>query len=398
MAGGSPKVMHTQRGQARRSRLVGRLVPLALLVACAARGAADDLFAPAPGSPLELPGSPTAVQPGDLDGDGCLDLVAAFGDPVSLRVLRGDGSGRFTPGPAQPLDLPAAAGELVLADLDGDGHLDLGAATHDSYDVQLLWGDGRGGFPDAERVRAKEGAHPHTHGLLAGDVDLDGKLDLLVVESNPDNVLCVLRNAGGRSFAPAPGSPFDLGRGPYPSALALLDGDQWPDLVSPDTQSDPPVLTLLRGDGRGGLDPMPIEVPVSLARPFFVAAGDLDGDRDLDLLVTHDDATRASLLLNTGGAFAESPASPFELGGPAWYAVIADLNGDHCPDFATAGGSEVRVFVSDAGGRFAPAPGSPYAVAKGSWRLALADLNRDGEADLVTCGVEEHWISILLHR
>jgi hypothetical protein len=247
-------------------------------------------------------------------------------------------------------------------------------------------------------VRAKEGAHPHTHGLLAGDVDLDGRLDLLVVESSPDNVLCVLRNAGGRTFAPAPGSPFALARGAYPSALALLDGDAVADLVSPGMESDPPVLRVLRGDGRGGFGAAPIEVPVAVARPFFVAAGDLDGDLDLDLLVTHDDSTQASLLLNADGVFTPSPASPFELGGPAWHPLIADFNGDHRPDFATAGGSEVRVFVSDAAGRFAPAPGSPYRVARGSWRLALADLNRDGEADLVTCGVEERWISVLLHR
>lgn len=107
-----------------------------------------------------------------------------------------------------------------------------------------------------------------------------------------------------------------------------------------------------------------------------------------------------SLLLNNGhGSFTESVVSPFPLGGPAWNVVIADLNADGRPDFATAGASHVRVFLAESErGRFSPAAGSPYLVPKGSWRLALADLNADGKQDLITCGVEDHRITLLLHR
>jgi hypothetical protein len=136
-----------------------------------------------------------------------------------------------------------------------------------------------------------------------------------------------------------------------------------------------------------------------LQRPFHATAADIDGDRDADLLVTHDDAEEMSLLLNDGkGGFTASPASPFPLGGPAWHAVSADFNADGRMEFATAGAGHVRVFLADDKGRFTPAAGSPYPAAGGSWQLALADLNGDGKQDLITCGVEERRITLLLHR
>jgi hypothetical protein len=247
---------------------------------------------------------------------------------------------------------------------------------------------------------AKQGNQPHGHGLLAGDVNGDRRVDLLAIHSNPDDDLSVLLNDGQARFAPAPGSPFPLGRAPYPSALADLDGDGHLDVASPSTGSDPPSLTIVRGDGRGAFQPAPGPLELQMKRPFFVGAGDLEGDRDLDLLVTHDEMEKLSLLLNDGkGHFRESPASPFSLGGRAWEAALSDLDGDGRRDLVTAGGGHVRAFLAGAEhGRFDAAPGSPYPVPNGSWRLGLADLNGDGRQDLITCGVEDRRIALLLHR
>ena len=78
--------------------------------------------------------------------------------------------------------------------------------------------------------------------------------------------------------------------------------------------------------------------------------------------------------------------------------LATDLDGDGRADIAAAGGSAVRVFLSDGRGGFAPAPGSPFPVARGSWRLALADLDGDRKPDLVTCGIESKEIAVLLQR
>ena len=375
------------------------LLPFALALACAAMRAHEEpLFAPAPGSPFALPGASEAVLPGDLDRDGKMDLVAVCSEPRSVRVLRGDGTGRFAPGEAVALDFPAPPTDLVLADLDADGNLDVAGGTHDSSEVLVLWGDGKGGLGPPSGARFASGAQgrPHTHGLLAHDVTRDGKLDLLLSQSDPQDALYVLSNDWQRGFVPH-GQALPLGRSAYPPTLALLDGDEHADLISPGMNSAPPALTLLRGRAAGGFE-QPVVIPMAIGRPFYVAAGDLDGDRDLDLAVSHDDATKASLLLNQGGAFTPTSASPLELGGKTWAVLLSDLDGDGRADLAAAGGSVARVFLSDGRGGFAPAPGSPFPVARGSWRLALADLNGDRKLDLVTCGIEAREIAVLLHR
>ena len=70
-------------------------------------------------------------------------------------------------------------------------------ASHDSYDIMILPGDGKGNFTIAAgfSVTMKEGNNPHTHGLGIGDVNRDGYLDIVTANSS-DNDIAVLLNDG----------------------------------------------------------------------------------------------------------------------------------------------------------------------------------------------------------
>lgn len=170
------------------------------------------LFAPAPGSPIALPQPPSNVAAGDVNGDGRLDLVLPIGQEGKLAVLLGSGTGAFQPAPGSPLPLPEAGGEMALADLNGDGRLDVALANHDTYNVTILSGDGRGGFTPApgSPVVARAGNRPHTHGLAVADLNRDGKPDLVTVNSTDQDVSVLLGDGQGL-FVPAPGSPFAVG-------------------------------------------------------------------------------------------------------------------------------------------------------------------------------------------
>ncbi len=136
----------------------------------------------------------------DLDGDGDLDAIVPLWD--DLRILVGDGTGKFTPGSrlASGRDPYATA----LADIDGDGHLDLAATSGagpakdpDHYDsagasVWIYRGSPRG-FADPVRVEIS-GAHE----LAFADLDGDGQTELVVSGSGG---LTVIRDPLGEPQA-----------------------------------------------------------------------------------------------------------------------------------------------------------------------------------------------------
>src|SRR5262249_19344867 len=194
------------------------------------------LFRPAPGSPLRCGAPPADVAAVDVNGDRKPDLIVV--EPAAgIAVYLGDGAGGFMRAPAAPPRIAAGPAPCLLSagDIDGDGTGDLAATSHDSHEVVLLRGDGLGGFwpPLRSPVAALGSGRPHNHGLVLVDVDGDRRLDIVTSNANDDSE-SILRGDGKGRFSPMPGSPFRVGRSPYPPALGDLDGDGRLDLVTPD--------------------------------------------------------------------------------------------------------------------------------------------------------------------
>ena len=113
-----------------------------------------------------------------------------------------------------------------------------------------------------------------------------------------------------------------------------------------------------------------------------------------------DDFTRPiqQFLGDGKGGFTEAAGSPFDLGHAAWYAAVADFDGDGKTDVVAAAGDGVRLLLCDGRGSFAPAPGSPFLTGMGTWQLAVGDVNGDGKPDVATSNLEADTVSVLLAR
>ena len=356
-------------------------------------------FRPAPGSPLKIPGGGNNFAVGDVNNDKSPDMVVV-GNDGRLKVLLGNGNGTFKPAPTPSISLPHGAGETLLADFNGDGLADWAGAHHDHYDVIVMLGKGGGIFDPSpgSPFRTREGQHPHTHALVAGDVNGDGKLDL-VTANNSDNDASVLLGDGKGGFTPAPGSPFPVGPGPYPLALADVNGDARLDIVAPNLGRKDGQITVLLGDGRGGFRPSAKSPFATAPRPYFVAVADVDGDGKQDVIATHDDSDLMTLLLGDGqGDFRMARGSPLHVGFRVFEVVAMDLDRDGFLDLAAAGEKGVAVLLGDGRGSFQRAKGSPFRTGKGTWRLRLVDLDRDGKLDIVAGNVESDDISVLLGK
>lgn len=356
------------------------------------------IFRPAQGSPISIGDGPVNVAIGDLDKDNKPDLVVARGKGRSITVLLGRGDGQFRASGNNVVPLPDPPGEMVLGDLNGDAKPDLAIASHDSYGLMFLAGDGNGGFNLAGNspIIMREGQRPHTHGLQMGDMNGDGNPDLVTANSE-DNDISVAYGDGNGSFTRADGSPFKVERSPYPLALGDLNNDGIRDIVSTSTAISSKSLTVLFGDGTGGFKRT--EVQMRTAQPWFVAIGDLNGDLRPDLAATHAERRELTVLIGDGeGGFTEAASSPFFLAYTAWGVYMADVNYDGKADILAAAGDGLSVMSGDGLGGFKPVPGSPFLTGKGTWRLAIGDLNNDGKHDVATSNLESNNVTILLGR
>jgi hypothetical protein len=354
-------------------------------------------FVPAPGSSIPVAGGPSNMAISDVNQDNKPDLMVASERARGVTVLLSQDKARFRASSSSPFALPDSPGEMVLGDINADRKLDLILASHDSYGVMLLLGMEWRIRTGAEFADGNEGrAASHTHGLAMGDVNGDGKLDL-VTANNEDNDVCVALGDGRGGFNRAPGSPFGVGKSPYPFALGDVNADGHLDIVATSTAPSSRELTLLLGDGQGGFRRN--EVALRTIRPWYVAIGEVNGDDKRDLVTTHWERSSLTVLLGDGkGSFTESPGSPFDLGHAAWRVAIVDINRDAKADVVAAADKGVAVLLGDARGGFRPAPGSPFAAGKGAWRLAVGDLDGDGKLDIATSNLESDNVSVLLAR
>jgi peroxiredoxin len=376
----------------------------------------SSLSAPKPPVFESVPGSPIAVGPMagepvivDCNHDGHLDIILACGtccgsppSPLSghVQVLLGDGRGGFTKAKGSPIPVGPSARKVAVGDGNGDGHLDIFVAQHDSYEVVMLAGDGRGGFTPApgSPFIAASGPRPHTHDITAGDVNSDGKLDLLTTNAN-DHTVSILLGDGKGSFAPAASSPLKAGRHPYDTVqLSDVNGDGKADLVTPNLRGN--AVTVMLGDGQGNFANAAGSPFALLTRPGYAAVADLNRDGQPDLVASHDDEPIVAVLLGDGtGQFQAAPDSPLRPPHPVWGIAVADVNGDGSNDLVMGAQLDhgLAIMLGDGKGGFTPMTGAPLPAGRLANYVAVADLNKDGRPDIVASSYGSGTVTVYLN-
>lgn len=370
-------------------------------------GAKQPSFAAA----LSIPVGPMSGEPAvaDANNDGNPDIILACGtccgsepSPLSghVVVLLGDGRGGFKQAKDSPIKVGPSARKIAVGDVNRDRKIDILVAQHDSYEVTILLGDGRGGFKPAPNSPALAGSGPrsHTHDITTADANGDGNLDILTTNAN-DNTVSLLLGDGKGGFAASPTSPIKAGRHPYDIvALEDLNGDKKLDLVTPNLRGN--AVMVMLGDGRGGFASA-AGSPIALGpRPGYVSIGDLNGDNKLDMVATHDDDPLAIVLLGDGaGSFAPASGSPITTPKPVWGSAIGDVNGDGKKDIVMGAtfGHSVVIMLGDGRGGFEAAGCSPLPAGKLTNYVALADFNKDGKLDIVASNYASGDVTVLLN-
>ncbi len=394
----------------------------------------------------------------DVNADGSPDVILGANNINKFAVRLNDGNGAFSDA-ASIYTCAHRPTAFATGDLNADGQLDVvavcseGSANSSQLSIHLNMGAGvlcdDGGSPFDPPENNNTAAQ---QGVAAGDIDGDGWLDLVTVNSTTGAVWVLHNNAGVFD------TPPDVYAGlndPISVAVADINGDAVPDVIAANSGNspNPDFISVFPGLGGGALGAA-VHYPVGDGRPTRLTVADLDGDGDTDIVFTiHTGSVR--MLINDGtGGFVLGPS--YDTGipnGDPPHLVAADLNNDNAPEILVTtwpDPSSVLIFMNDGTGQFLLTDSYPVfskafgidvgdyngdtipdmAVANtgstsvnlcvfmgigdgtfgprvdysagerqlNSRQVASGDLDEDGDVDLVVCNVSNNTVSVLLNN
>ena len=390
---------------------------------------------------------PFSAKIGDLDGDAVPDVAVYNLADVSVSLFRNLGSFSFDA--KVDYAMTGSSGrDVALGDLDGDGKLDFvssGGASN-VLSVRRNATTSSGAFSAASFEAAVDFGTGGTlaAGVAIGDLDGDGKPELVSTNFTTTNTISVLHNLIPTD--PAPTITSGLTTSGKPGDSVTITGTNFDATAANNTVFFDPIkatvtaatttqLTVTVPDG-AGYGPVRVTVNNRTAatnafflptfdgiaktitsgtmadkvdfttgtQPFDLAAGDLDGDGKPDLVVPNFASTTVSVFLNastTGGLNASSFTAQATLatGTSPVNVAIGDLDGDGKPDLAVAnfGGTSVSVFhnTSTVTGTITFATKEDFTTASAPRSVAIEDIDGDGKLDLAVTNSGVTSVSVL---
>ena len=331
-------------------------------------------------------GTPIAAVGGDFNNDGHPDIVTIYlGNPSAIALMLGNGDGTFQP-PAIVASLGYSPEAVAAGDFNNDGYLDVAILTN-APNVQVYLGDGAGGFTyNASYPVGNNCCGWIGNSLVAAHLRSRTELDLVALNLSDRTLSVLLGNGNGTFQAPA---TYATTNGPAanPQAVAVGDvnGDGKPDLVVAATYSTSLVVLLGNGDGTFQA-PLLYSANNAYSNPNGIALADLNGNKNLDVVLATNQG--ATVLMGNGDGTFQSPVNyPVVPTGDQISpesVAIANLNNSGKLDLIISDGqgsddSAVWVFPGNGDGTFQYPQG--YAVNPGPTSIVLADFNLDQRLD-----------------
>jgi len=343
-----------------------------------------------------------SVEAEDFNKDGFQDIAVANAEDSSVTILLGNGKGKFTQAEGSPFFSNRYPNDIVIADFDKDGNLDLGIANTEVSFLTVLSGNGKGQFQQVVKSPFIVNAKPHTHGIATGDFNGDGNLDLATESWRVDSVLTIFGDGKGnfdeQMF-------YKVGKRPYQRLrVADVNKDGKPDIVTTNLEGND--ATVLLGAGEGKFQEAKGSPFLAGDAPFGLAIGDVNGDNNLDLAIVNSPTITAESKGNDGltiltgdgsGKFSALKGSPFKTGKSPSRVAIGDISGNGINDIAVTNYNDksISIFYMDKSG---VVESKIIKVGSRPDGIAINDMNRDGKNDIIISNYDDNTIMVLFKK
>ena len=347
----------------------------------------------------KTPFNTEAIFSADIDGDGDMDVLSApryFNELVWYENLDGEGNfgdvNTIFAGSEQSVNVYAA-------DLDGDNDIDVLLASKYQNDASYVWFenlDGQGNFGEQRIIMSNSGSGSATASeITASDIDGDGDMDVLVGGGFPEYISWYENIDGQGNF-----SEKNL-ISTFTSTVVSLSA------VDIDGDGDQDVLTTLGAgaskleawfeneDGLGTFGEEQI-ISTDLSTINSVLPADIDGDDDIDVLVTLDEGNVVAWYENYNGQgdFGTKQLITTDNDFPQ-YAIATDLDGDSDLDVAIVSSNFTKLVWYenlDGLGSFQEKQLITDNI-RSPKKIIASDLDGDGDQDLVIGSSTENMVS-----
>ena len=357
--------------------------------------------------------SPKNVTTADFDLDGKADVVVCHsGNSIGtnfITVYKNNGTSlTISFLPKQTIPDPQGAGPLnsVTGDLDGDGKLDLIVGdAYDGHHVSVFKNTSTGNaisFGDEIPLIG--------HGLDANyvactDIDMDGKPDIICVAAYGAQSAAILRNTSSGGTLSFVKHLIPAGAFPQGVTVADLDMDGKPDLIFPSGDNfytnSASIVRNISTPGNIAFEP---RISVSTGTyPRGVVVGDIDGDGRNDIIISADITNTLSVIRNLsapGTIVMDNKKDLLSFTAPHGMA-IGDINGDGKPEVlsATTGGSKISLYPNNSSpGNISFGEKIDIQTGSKPRSISIADLDSDQRPDIVVANTESGTVSFIRNK
>ena len=315
-----------------------------------------------------------------MDGDGDLDIVSASRNDDTIAWYENDGAANPSWTAADIATSAEGAYDVHVADMDGDGDLDIVSAS--LYDDTIAWYENDGAanpsWAAADIATSADGAWD----VHVADMDGDGDLDI-VSASFVDNTIAWYENDGNANPSWTAANIATSAAGARGVHVADMDGDGDLDIVSAFGNT----IAWYENDGAANPSWTAANIATSANGAFDVHVADMDGDGDLDIVSASAEDDTIAWYENNGASDPSWTAADIATSADGAYDVhIADMDGDGDLDIVSASRIDDTIAWYENDGAANPTWSAADIATSADYAtdVHVADMDGDGDLDIVS--------------